>query len=238
MTPLGADTARSARRRAALAFVAAMSSAAFAACGSAAVDDLPAAAGPDRAPAPKATPLGSVMATTPDAAESGATPARSAELRSGSLRVMLEPRARMLRLEDVLGGETRDRIAVGVGPTQVACTSQGPCYVTDTTGDALLVIRVAADGRSMRLSRRTYVAGAPYAIAVDAVRKRIWVTLTARDEVVEFAAHAQPHILRRHPTVQQPDGVRVDERSGDVIVTGTRPPRLQRLPDPSTPDRP
>ncbi|MBO9534794.1 MAG: hypothetical protein J7513_17605 [Solirubrobacteraceae bacterium] len=208
------------------------------ACGSARVDQLPPAAGPDAAPVPSASPIGSVMPTTPDAAAAATKPLLTADLRDGSLHLSLDPRARTLTLTDALGGKQLDRIPAGVGPTQVACTPQGPCYVTDTTGDALLVIRVAADGRSMRLSRRVYVAGAPYAIAVDSARRRLWVTLTARDELVEFGAHAQPHILRRHPTVQQPDGVRVDAKSGDVTVIGVRPPQLQRLTDPATPDRP
>ena len=207
-------------------------------CGSASIQDLPAAAGPDRAPVPSKQPAGSVMVSNPEQTESVGMPRRSADLRDGRLRLVLEPRARMLRLVDTIGGAVVDRIPVGIGPTQVACTPQGPCFVTDTTGDALLVIRVAPDGRSMRLSRRVFVAGAPYAIAVDPRRKRLWVTLTPRNELVELGAHGRPHILRRYPTVQQPDGVRVDAPSGDVAVIGTAPPRTQTLADPASPDRP
>ena len=206
-------------------------------CGSASVSELPPAAGPSTAPPAASMPPGRVMPLTDDAAEVAVKPAREATLRGEALRVVLDPRARTLRLQDA-GGAVADHIPVGVGPTQVACASRGPCYVTDTTGDALLVVRVAADGRSLRLSRRVYVDGAPYAIAVDRQRRRLWVTLTARNELVELPAHGRPHILRRHPTVRQPDGVRVDPGSGDVTVTGLRPPQAQILIDPATPDRP
>jgi hypothetical protein len=207
-------------------------------CGSATVAELPAPAGPDRAPAPTTQPIGAVMASSRDAVDRAATPRRSAELRGGQLQVVLEPRARALLLEDARSGKQLDEIPVGVGPTQVGCAANGPCFVTDTTGDALLVVRVAADGRSLRLSRRVYLAGAPYAIAVDRERRRLWVTLTGRNELVELGAHGRPHILRRHPTVQQPDGARVDPATGDVTVIGLHPPRLQLLPDPASADRP
>lgn len=149
----------------------------------------------------------------------------------------LDPRSRQLRLLDTVSGAERGSIAVGVGPSQVVCAQLGPCFVTDTTGDALLVVRIAADGRSLRLVRRVYVDGAPYAIAIDPKAKRLWVTLTARNELVELGAHGRPHILRRYPTVRQPDAVWVSESSGDVLVTGRRPPLNQRLAHPATPDR-
>ncbi len=207
-------------------------------CGSASVDELPPAAGPDRAPAPRQPLDGTLRTITAERATAEAQPRLQDDLRDGTLRVQLSPRARTLALLDGRSGAQIDEIPVGVGPTQVACASGGPCYVTDTTGDALLVVRVAVDGRSMRLSRRVYVAGAPYAIAVDRERRRLWVTLTGRSELVEFGAHARPHILRRWPTVQQPDGVRVDAATGDVTIIGTDPPRRQRLDDPASPDRP
>lgn len=182
--------------------------------------------------------MGRVTPTTLSAAATATRPQRVDTLRDGTLRVVLDPRARTLALQPGRGGATLDEVNVGVGPTQVACASGGPCYVTDTTGDSLLVVRVATDGRSMRLSRRVYVAGAPYAIAVDRERRRLWVTLTGRSELIELGAHARPHILRRHATVRQPDGVRVDPASGDVTVIGMDPARLQRLANPASPDRP
>lgn len=221
-----------------VALAACLAAATLAGCGSATIDELPPAAGPDRAPPSPSQPAGEITTTTPESAANATRPQRSDDLRDGTLRVVLDPRARTLKLQDARQSTTIDEVTVGVGPTQVACASGGPCYVTDTTGDALLVVRIAADGRRMRLSRRVYVAGAPYAIAVDRERRRIWVTLTGRSELVELGAHRRPHILQRLPTVRQPDGVRVDEATGEVTVIGTAPARLQQLTNPASPDRP
>lgn len=237
--PAATDEAVAAPRpRRLLALAATTGLVAIAGCGSASVAELPPPAGPERAPALTTPPAGTVTPIAASAAAEATQPRRTAELRDGSLRVVLAPRARTLSLERTDRPGVLDTVPVGVGPTQVACASGGPCYVTDTTGDALLVVRISTDGRSMRLTRRVYVAGAPYAIAVDRERRRLWVTLTHRSELIELGAHARPHILRRHPAVQQANGVRVDEASGDVEVIGTAPPRRQRLTDPASPDRP
>ncbi|MBJ7472513.1 MAG: hypothetical protein JHD16_14500, partial [Solirubrobacteraceae bacterium] len=87
------------------------------------------------------------------------------------------------------------------------------------------------------LSRRVYVAGAPYGVATDETRKRLWVTLTARNELVEFGLHGRPHILQRIPTVRQPNSVAVDPESGDVLVAGRTEGQLQLLANPASPDR-
>lgn len=174
---------------------------------------------------------GKVERTVPVATQPGGL----ASLRDASLLLVVSVRERVAELYDARTLERRDRIPVGVGPTHVACTPDGPCFVTDTQGDALLVVRVAADGRSLRLSRRVFLDGAPYGIALDPERKRLWVTLTARNELVELPAHGRPHVLQRLPTVQQPDTVAVDTSNGDVAVTGRAHGELQVLRDPASP---
>ena len=52
------------------------------------------------------------------------------------------------------------------------------------------------------------------------MRRRLWVTLPALNQLVELPAHGRPHVLRRFATVRQPDSVAVDEHSGRVFVTG------------------
>ena len=156
-------------------------------------------------------------------------------LRDGKLIAVVSVRERVLELFDAV---TLRRLAVapaGVGPTHVVCAPTGPCFVADTEGDAVLVFRVGADG-SLRLTRRVYVAGAPYGIAIDPERRRLWVTLTARNELVELPAHRRPHIIQRLPTVRQPDTVAVDTSTGDVAVTGRTNGVLQVLRDPASPD--
>jgi DNA-binding beta-propeller fold protein YncE len=90
-------------------------------------------------------------------------------------------------------------------------------YVTDTQGGALLVF---ATRPKLTLTRRVFLPGAPYGIAVDLVRHRLWVTITARNEVVSLPANGRPRPLVRLPTIRQPDRVAVDSATGRVAVTG------------------
>lgn len=173
---------------------------------------------------------GVVERTVPVATQPGGV----ASLRDGRLLVVVSVRERVAELFDARTLERRARIPVGVGPTHVVCAPEGPCFVTDTDGDALLVVRVGADGRSLRLSRRVFLDGSPYGIALDPERQRLWVTLTARNELVELPAHGRPHVLARLPTVQQPDTVAVDTSTGDVAITGRTRGELQILRDPAS----
>ena len=72
--------------------------------------------------------------------------------------------------------------------------------------------------------------GAPYGIALDLARGRLWVTLTARNQLVEYAVGEGPtRRIATYPTVRQPNSVAVDPRSGVVYVAGRRDGRLQRI---------
>jgi len=64
-------------------------------------------------------------------------------------------------------------------------------------------------------------------MALDPVRNRLWLTLPGRNELVELPARAHPHVLRRFPTVRQPNSVAVDERTGRVFVTGRASGQLE-----------
>lgn len=201
-------------------------------CGSTPLAELPPAAGPDRSPPPSTTPAGTV--TRREAAP--AAPPTSTSLRDGTLVAKVLGRERVFDIVDEATGRRRSRATAGVGPTNVACAPQGPCFVVDTQGDALLVFRVGAGGDDLRLTRRVYLAGAPYGIAIDPERRRLWVTLTARNEVVELGAHGRPHVLQRLPTVRQPDAVSVDPGSGDVTILGSGG-AAERIADPASADR-
>jgi DNA-binding beta-propeller fold protein YncE len=124
------------------------------------------------------------------------------------------------RVLEIYDARTLKRLATagaGVGPTHIACLPEGPCLVADTTGNALLrfVLRP-----HLELVRSQYLPGGPYGMALDPVRNRLWVTLPAKNQVVELPARARPHVLRRFPTVRQPNSVAVDVRTGRVFVTG------------------
>jgi hypothetical protein len=103
--------------------------------------------------------------------------------------------------------------------------------VTDTTAGAVLIYRIVPE---LTLVRRYRLAGAPYAIAYDRVRRRLWVTLTATNRLAELTAGRRIRLLRTHAAVRQPAAVAVDEVTGAVTVTGREQGALQLL-DPPLP---
>ena len=89
----------------------------------------------------------------------------------------------------------------------------------------------------LRLTRRYALPGSPYGIAFDRERRRLWVTLTATNRLVEMAAGARPHRQRTFASVRQPDSVAVEPVSGRVFVTGRSQGVLQLLDPPPLPRR-
>jgi hypothetical protein len=140
----------------------------LAACGSQSAAELPPPAGP----APAAVPL-----------------------HGGRMLAVLLPRARRLELRDARSHRTLASAPVGAGPTHVACLDDGPCYVLDRTGHALLVVRT----QPLRVVRRVYLPCAPRDLTLDRSRRRLWITLPSRHAVAELPAHGRPHILRLRP---------------------------------------
>jgi DNA-binding beta-propeller fold protein YncE len=128
-------------------------------------------------------------------------------------------RERALEVFDACTLESAGKVSVGIGPTHVVGAGER-FFVVDTRGDALLEVRLDP----LRVHRRTHLGGAPYGIALDSVRRRYWVTLTARNEVAELTDH---RVLRRFPTVRQPNSVAVDPRSGRVFVASRKDGTLQ-----------
>ena len=153
-------------------------------------------------------------------------PGGVAPLDGGARVAVVSVRERVLELYDARSLRRLARVPAGVGPTHVTCLDQGRCYVVDTQGGALLVFSLRP---RLELVRRVFLPGGPYGIALDAARRRLYVTLPARNELVELPAHGRPHVLRRWPAVRQPDSVAVDERTGRVFVTGRADGVLQRL---------
>ena len=58
-------------------------------------------------------------------------------------------------------------------------------------------------------------------------RDRLWVTLTARNELSEIALGAEPRVLRTFPTVQQPNSVAATD--GRVLVASRSDGTLQLI---------
>jgi DNA-binding beta-propeller fold protein YncE len=111
----------------------------------------------------------------------------------------------------------------GAGPTHVAA-DHGDLFVVDTRGDALLEYATTAPTPgiarlALRQIARVPLPGTPYGIAVDPIRNRVWVTLTATDTVVELSANPlHPGVITRYRTGRQPNTVAVDPRTGEVYV--------------------
>lgn len=145
---------------------------------------------------------------------------------AGRYAALIAVKERVLAVYDGSSLEAVGQIDAGTGPTHIVAF--GPdVYVADTQGDAVRQFQVGPEPREVGSAP---VPGTPYGIAVDDRRHRLWVTLTASNELAELAIEGTR--LRRvatYPTVRQPDSVAVDPRDGTVFVTGSAAGQLQRI---------
>jgi DNA-binding beta-propeller fold protein YncE len=118
----------------------------------------------------------------------------------------------------LLNARTLTRLAAldaGLGPTHAAAGDR-VVYVVDTRGDAIEAFATAPHPRTRW---RLELPGTPYGIAIDPVRARLWVTLTATDQLAELGlAGRKPRLLRLYLTGRQPNSVAVDPVTGTVFV--------------------
>jgi YVTN family beta-propeller protein len=120
--------------------------------------------------------------------------------------------------------------AAGAGPTH-AVADADTCYIVDTTGGAVLAFRTLP---TLKLAFKTRVGGAPYGIAVDPGRMRLWVTETATNSLAELLLdEAGPKLVARFPSVRQPNSVAVDPETDRVFVTGAGDGVIQILDPPA-----
>jgi len=115
----------------------------------------------------------------------------------------------------------------GVGPTHVRAGAGGLFYVADTQGGAVLVFRAGPDG-IRQVGRESTGGGAPYGLAVDAARSRLYVTLTGTNQLRSYRIDGEKLTAERTwATVRQPNDVAVDDVTGRVAVAGTGDGLLQ-----------
>lgn len=116
--------------------------------------------------------------------------------------------------------------SAGIGPTHIV-GSGDDAYVADTQGGLVREYRIGPQPRQIATAP---APGAPYGLAVDARRGRLWVTLTASNRLAEFdVAGAEPRRVATYATVRQPNSVAVDPRSGDVFVAGNAAGTIERI---------
>jgi DNA-binding beta-propeller fold protein YncE len=97
----------------------------------------------------------------------------------------------------------------------------------DTRGGAVLTYVTRP---RFGLVARFPLPGTPYGIAIDSQRGRLWLTLTAKDELVELStAGAALRLLGVYATGRQPNTVAVDSRSGRVFVADAAPGTVQLI---------
>lgn len=136
-------------------------------------------------------------------------------------------RSNLVEVYDARRLRSLGRTGAGIGPTHIVAAPGQRFYVTDTRGDALLSYGA---GPTPHIFDRANVPGAPYGIALDRRRGRLWVTQTAFNRVVEFRLGVRaPTRVRSYPTVRQPNTVAVDEATGRVFVAGRSGGELQLL---------
>ncbi len=126
-------------------------------------------------------------------------------------------RERKLESYDAASLSSTGEADAGAGPTHIESLGDR-AFVADTEGGAILTFSLSG---GPELLATTPLRGSPYGLAVDPRRGILWVTLTARNELVGLKVSGDS--LRRvasYPTVQQPDSVAVDPATGSLFVTG------------------
>lgn len=133
---------------------------------------------------------------------------------------------RVLQVYDARTGETLGGTSAGDGPTHIE-TAGKDAYVADTDGDLIRKFRIAPDPRQVATAP---AAGAPYGIAIDRRRKRLWVTLTATNQLAGYSIRgSRPRRVVTYPTIRQPNSVAVDPVSGHVFVASRSNGKLERI---------
>jgi len=111
------------------------------------------------------------------------------------------------------GTDVAQALRAGEGATTVAADPAGRVLVADTRGESLLVFGTTP----LMLRQQAPVRGAPYGIV--GTSKLAWVSQTATNSVVGYDLSTGIPVEKvRYRTVQQPDVLSFDERTGTLFV--------------------
>lgn len=152
----------------------------------------------------------------------------------GQIVGMADTRENTLSFYDIPARECIAELSAGAGVTHVAAGG-GRFFVTDTRGGAILVYDAEPQPEMVG---RLDLNGAPYGIAYDSGRDWLWVTLTARNQLVGIdVSGEQLRSVTRIPTIQSPYSVAVNSATGRVFVVSPTEGTLQLI-DPAQAGQP
>lgn len=126
---------------------------------------------------------------------------------------------------DASGGNQEHALRAGEGATTMVADPEGRLLVADTRGNGLLVF-----GTDPLILRQQYpVPDAPYGLAGS--QKLAWVSETATNSVVGYdLATGIPVEKVRHRTVQQPNSLAFDDKTGTLYVVSGSGAGVQIIP--------
>jgi DNA-binding beta-propeller fold protein YncE len=131
----------------------------------------------------------------------------------------------VLEVFDASTLDSLGRADAGEGPTHIVAGPENRFYVTDTSGDAILIYEARPEPEQIG---SVSLPGQPYGIAIDSGRGHLWVTV--ENSLVQFALEGGTlRELARYPTVSKPNTVAVDTASGRVFVADRANGELQIL---------
>ncbi len=143
---------------------------------------------------------------------------------------VVDVKDRRLALYDTRTPKRISEVAAGDGPTHMVADRRGHLQVVDTRGGRLLTFEVTP---KLKQIGSMSLGGTPYGIAYDSSRDRLWVTLTARNQVVAVdLGAARPAVVATFPTVRQPNTVAVDSATGRVFVASRTDGTVQLIDPP------
>jgi DNA-binding beta-propeller fold protein YncE len=137
---------------------------------------------------------------------------------SGTVIGMLDVRKNDLTVYDADKLTVVGSTPAGAGPTHLVADRHGRMIAADTRGDAIRVFSVLPRPRQIASVPQP---GAPYGIAYDAARDRLWVASSGANEIIGYdMTGSAPREVRRFPTVQNPYTLGVDSTTGKLFVAG------------------
>lgn len=138
---------------------------------------------------------------------------------------MLDVRKNDLTVYDTVRLSIVGFTPAGDGPTHLVADRHGRMIAADTRGDR---VRVFTPRPSPREVGSVAQAGAPYGLAYDATRDRLWVASSGTNEVVGYdMAEGTPREVQRVATVQNPYTLGVDTSTGRLFIAGATAGVLQ-----------